>query len=136
MRILFSILSCIFKTGNFTEDIKTESIASTSVSLHLNNESESDSDEDINFSANMIARHRRRQIKDPVKLIGANVNELYEDPADVANRNWGLLPTGSDPADQMFSQTPAPVVVHVFPFTLIVSSFEINRLILDKLLVI
>lgn len=96
--------------GNFTEDIKTESIASTSVSLHLNNESESDSDEDINFSANMIARHRRRQIKDPVKLIGANVNELYEDPADVANRNWGLLPTGSDPADQMFSQTPAPVV--------------------------
>ena len=71
---------------------------------------DSDSDDDINFSAGMMARHRKKR-KNPCAHIGADSNELYEDPADVAHRNWGITSTGTDSADTMFNNIPPPVLV-------------------------
>ena len=56
-------------------------------------------------------RRRRKRRIDPTAHIGANDSDLYDDPAEVARRNWGLEPSNRDPADVMFADTPAPVVV-------------------------
>ena len=72
----------------------------------------SDSDDCVNFSTALMRRHKMR--KNPTAHIGADNNELYEDPADVAYKNWGHVPTLADPADVMFANTPPPVVVSVF----------------------
>lgn len=76
---------------------------------------EGDDDEDddvmIGFSGGFLERRRKRKRVNPTAHIGANKDELYEDPAEIAHRNWGIRSNCGDSADSMFSSIPPPVVV-------------------------
>lgn len=79
-----------------------------------NDQDEDDDDDEssIGFSSDFLQRRRRRKKRvDPTAHIGADTDELYQDPADVARRNWGHETGGVDSADTMFSSVPPPVVV-------------------------
>ena len=71
-----------------------------------------DDDQTVNFSEGFFTRrHRRRRRRDPTAHIGAKESELYEDPADVAERKYGLMTPGEDSAEIMFNNTPPPKIV-------------------------
>lgn len=74
-----------------------------------------DDDQRVNFSEGFLTRrHRRRRRRDPTAHIGADESELYEDPADVAERKYGLMTPGEDSAEIMFNNTPPPKIVSCY----------------------
>ena len=109
----------LFLDTSVTPNIPTHSLEQSSSSCS-NPPDDADSDEScdddhrVNFSEGFFSRRQRRRRRDPTAHIGADESELYEDPADVAERNWGLMTPGEDSANIMFNNTPPPKIVRCY----------------------